>query len=163
VPEKGVDTLIEAFKKVKTGKSLAIVGDATHTEGYLARCKGLAKDDPRIIFTGPLYGTDKTEAYSNASLFVLPSTIEGMPVVLLEAMSFGLCPLVSDIEENLDVLEGCGYSFKTRDTGDLTRQIEKALAAKGTELLGQKGKALVEKGYQWPRIARQTLELYNAP
>jgi glycosyltransferase involved in cell wall biosynthesis len=162
VPEKGIHTLINAFKKVKTTQKLVIVGDASHTEHYLKQIKELAKDDKRIIFTGPLYGNDKIEAFSNCSFFVLPSTIEGMPIVLLEAMSFGKCPLVSNIKENIDVIKDNGFSFKVKDEKDLQKTLEYMFKnKKEVEKKGEVCKKIVEKEYNWDRIAKQTLKVYE--
>jgi len=163
VPEKEIHTLIKAFKKVKTSQKLVIAGDATHTTQYLKQIKDLAKNDKRIIFTGPLYGDDKTEAYSNCSFFVLPSTIEGMPLVLLEAMSFGKCTLVSNIEENLAVIKDNGYSFKVGDEKDLQKKLDYMLKHKSE--VNKKGalcKKLVKKDYDWNIIAKQTLDVYKS-
>lgn len=162
VPEKGVHTLIKAFKNTKTDQKLLIVGDAPHSEGYLKQLKALARDDDRIIFTGPLFKDDKAEAYSNCSFFVLPSTIEGMPLVLLEAMSFGKCPLVSDIRENRDVVKDHGFSFRVNDEQDLGRRLTFMLAH--PELLKERGtraKAAVKKAYDWDAVARRTLRSYE--
>ncbi len=162
VPEKGLHTLIDAFKKTKTDLKLVIAGDPTHTEEYFDELKKLAKRDRRIIFTGPLYGEWKYEAFSNARFFVLPSTIEGMPIVLLEAMSFGLCPLVSDIRENTDVIGNMGFSFRCKDTEDLRKKLEYMLA--NPELIRKKGKeckAMVEKNYRWDAVAKRTMEVYD--
>jgi len=162
VPEKEVHTLVQAFKKLKTNLKLVIAGDATHTEAYLEKVKALAKNNKNIIFTGPLYGNDKIEAFSNARLFVLPSTIEGMPIVLLEAMSFSLCPLVSNIEENLDVVKNNGFSFKVRDIIDLSKKLEYLI--NHPEITVAKGRAckkLVMKDYQWDAIAKKTLAVYK--
>lgn len=162
VPEKEVHTLVEAFKKINTNLKLVIAGDATHTEDYLNKVKKLAANDKRIIFTGALYNDDKVEAFSNARFFVLPSTIEGMPIVLLEAMSFGLCPLVSDIEENLDVVGELAVSFKVRDVNDLKKKLEYLI--NNPAVANKKGRQcneLVRKKYQWKNIARQTLKIYK--
>jgi glycosyltransferase involved in cell wall biosynthesis len=162
VPEKEVHTLIQAYKKLDTNIKLVIAGDATHTDEYLKEAKALAKENKNIIFTGPLYGKDKIEAFSNALFFVLPSTIEGMPIVLLEAMSFGLTPLVSDIKENLAVIEDVGFSFKVRDIKDLSKKLEYLIKNKSlVKNKGRSAKALVKKKYQWQRIAKQTLKLYK--
>ncbi|MGV8141090.1 MAG: glycosyltransferase family 4 protein [Candidatus Woesearchaeota archaeon] len=162
VPEKEVHTLIQAFKNVKTNKKLVIVGDATHTFEYQEKIREMAKTDKRIILAGPLYNVDKIEAFSNCEFFVLPSTIEGMPIVLLEAMSFGKCPLVSNIEENLDVIRDNGYAFRVRDVNDLTKQLEYMLKHK-TEVRkkGLKCKEYVKANYDWDTIAKQTLEVYK--
>lgn len=168
VPEKEVHTLIEAFKRINTNLKLVIAGDATHTEAYLERVKGLAKGDKRIIFTGPLYDDekskkyDKTEAFSNALFFVLPSTIEGMPIVLLEAMSFSLCPLVSNIKENLDVIKNASFSFKVRNINDLKSKMEFMINNKDkVKKQGKLCKNMVVKDYQWKNIAKKTLEVYK--
>jgi glycosyltransferase involved in cell wall biosynthesis len=163
VPEKGVHFLVEAFRKVDTDQKLVIVGDTTHTEKYLEELLELSKGDSRIIFTGPLYGNDKYEAFSNASLFVLPSTIEGMPIVLLEAMSFGLCPLVSDIRENMDVIEDrYGFSFRSRDVSDLKKQLESLMASPELrKKTGASARDMVMKRYRWEAVAEETFALYK--
>lgn len=163
VPEKEVHTLIRAFKRVKTNQKLVVAGGSTHTDAYLAKCKELAKDDPRIVFTGPLYGSEKAEAYSNCSFFVLPSTIEGMPIVLLEALSFAKCPLVSDIRENLEVVDDkTAFSFRVRDVNDLAKKLDFML--KNNAIVRKKGlagRAMVRKKYDWDCIAKQTLKVYE--
>jgi glycosyltransferase involved in cell wall biosynthesis len=162
VPEKGLHFLIDAYRQAKTDKQLVIAGDHTHTESYFKEVKELAKDDKNIIFTGPLYGDDKIEAFSNASFFVLPSTIEGMPIVLLESMSFGLCPLVSDIAENMDTMKGNGYSFKSKDTDDLKDKIIYMINhPKEIKERGIKAKAYVEKEFNWQAISKKQLEIYE--
>jgi glycosyltransferase involved in cell wall biosynthesis len=162
VPEKEVHTLIEAFKKLKTSLKLVIAGDAAHTEAYLEKVKKLAGNDERILFTGPLYGDEKIEAFSSARFFVLPSTIEGMPIVLLEAMSFGTCPLVSNIKENLDVTEGLGFSFNTKDQEDLRKKMDFMIRNPAQiKKQGQLCKKLVKKEYRWDTVAKKTLSAYK--
>ena len=104
VPEKGCHLLIEAFRKTNLSVRLLIAGDTTHTDDYLASLRRLADDDPRIVFTGALFGEEKDEAYSNAIGLVFPSLLEGMPIVLLEALTIGCPVLCSDIPENLEVI-----------------------------------------------------------
>jgi glycosyltransferase involved in cell wall biosynthesis len=162
VPEKGIHTLIKAYKNIDTDTKLIIAGDTTHTEGYLKEIQELAKDDKRVILTGPLYGEEKTQAFSNCLFFVLPSTIEGMPIVLLEAMSFGKCPLVSDIEENMDVIHDNGFSFKVGDETDLQKKIEYML--KHTDIVKRKGlecKVIVKDNYGWDAVAKKTYLVYR--
>lgn len=67
--------------------------------------KELAKGDDRILFTGFVQGAMLDELYSNAYIYTLPSDLEGMPLSLLEAMSYGNCCLVSDIPECAEVVE----------------------------------------------------------
>lgn len=162
VPEKGIHTLINSFKKVKTDVKLVIAGSPTHTQDYFQKIQNLANGDKRIIFTGPLYGKDKTEAFSNCLFFVLPSTIEGMPIVLLEAMSFAKCPLISNIEENVAVVGENGFHFKVNSENSLQKQLSFML--KHPKILKQKGqlcKKIVRSEYDWETISQSTKEVYE--
>ena len=105
VPEKGIRYLVEAFKNVKTDKKLVIAGGSSDTDSFMEELKDLAKGDDRILFTGFVQGTMLDELYSNAYIYTLPSDLEGMPLSLLEAMSYGNCCLVSDISECAEVVE----------------------------------------------------------
>ena len=105
VPEKGIRYLIEAFKNVKTDKKLVIAGGSSDTDSFMKELKALAKGDDRILFTGFVQGAMLGELYSNAYIYTLPSDLEGMPLSLLEAMSYGNCCLVSDIPECAEVVE----------------------------------------------------------
>ena len=114
VPEKGIRYLVEAFKEVKTDKKLVIAGGSSDTESFMKELKDTAKDDNRIIFTGFVQGQMLDELYSNAYIYTLPSDLEGMPLSLLEAMSYGNCCLVSDIPECAEVVEDKALIFKNR-------------------------------------------------
>ena len=105
VPEKGIRYLVEAFKNVKTDKKLVIAGGSSDTDSFMEELKDLAKGDDRILFTGFVQGAMLDELYSNTYIYTLPSDLEGMPLSLLEAMSYGNCCLVSDIPECAEVVE----------------------------------------------------------
>lgn len=161
VEEKGAHFLIEAFRKLKTDMQLVIAGDAAYAERYKAVLRGLAGDDPRIRFTGFVTGAPMEELFSNAFLFCLPSTLEGLPVALLEAMNYGNCCLASDIPENVEVLEDHGYLFRNRDPEDLRRALQalidtpEKIAAKRAD-----AKTHVERTYSWDRVANAMEALY---
>jgi len=161
VEEKGVHFLIEAFKKIQTDMQLVIAGDAAHSEKYKSALKSLAGDDPRIIFTGFLTGKPLEELFSNAYLFCLPSTIEGLPVALLEAMNYGNCCLASDIPENIEALESYGYTFRNRDADDL-HKVLKDLIENPDKVAEKKEPALayVRRTYSWDRVADQMEAMY---
>lgn len=112
VPEKGIRYLVEAFKNVKTDKKLVIAGGSSDTDSFMEELKELAKGDDRILFTGFVQGAMLDELYSNAYVYTLPSDLEGMPLSLLEAMSYGNCCLVSDIPECAEVVEDKALIFK---------------------------------------------------
>jgi glycosyltransferase involved in cell wall biosynthesis len=163
VPEKRFSDLIQAFSKIDTDMKLVIVGGSDNTTDCFKELNAYKKSlGNRLIFTGPLASNDLKLLYENSFCFVLPSENEGMPIVLLESMSFGKCPLVSDIEENLDVVKDNGYSFKVRSVADLRRQLEYMLKHKAeVRSKGQKCKDYVKKYYDWDKIAEQTLEVYR--
>ena len=124
VPEKGLKYLIEAFKKVKTDKKLVIAGGSSDTDEFANEIKAMAKGDDRIIFTGFVQGEELDELYSNAYVYTLPSDLEGMPLSLLEAMSYGNCCLVSDIDECASVVQDKALVFKKSDVDDLREKLQ---------------------------------------
>ena len=129
VPEKEIHTLIRAFRECGTDKKLVIAGGASgRGKAYLAELGRLAGDDDRIIFAGHVDTEALTELYSNAYVFVLASSLEGMSVALLEAMASGCCCLTSDIPENTDVTGDIGVSFRTGDAEDLKEKLEMLLS-----------------------------------
>lgn len=158
---KGAHFLIPAFRSIDTNMKLVIAGDAAYAERYKTQLRGLAGTDPRIIFPGYVTGQALEELYSNAYLFCLPSTSEGLPVALLEAMNYGNCCLASDIPENREVLENFGYTFENRSTESLHVVLENLLA--NPDRVEQKKAAArehVQKNYSWDRSADQMEQLY---
>ena len=161
VEEKGAHFLIEAFKSLKTEMQLVIAGDASHAERYKERLRGLAGNDPRIRFLGFVTGVPMEELFSNSYLFCLPSTLEGLPVALLEAMNFGSCCVASDIPENVEVLEDHGYLFRNRDPEDLRRVLFELIDDPGKVALKKEAaKQHVERTYSWDRVADEMEALY---
>lgn len=126
VPEKGIRYLVEAFKSVRADKKLVIAGGSSDTDSFAKELKDLAKDDGRIIFTDFVQGQLLDELYSNAYIYTLPSDLEGMPLSLLEAMSYGNCCLVSDIAECTEVVEDKAILFKKSDINDLREKLQAA-------------------------------------
>lgn len=162
VPEKGIRYLIEAFKNVKTEKKLVIAGGSSDTDSFMKELKELAKDDKRIIFTGFVQGQMLEELYSNAYIYTLPSDLEGMPLSLLEAMSYGNCCLVSDIQECTEVVEDKALIFKKSNVQDLQNKLQEACdrAEKVIELKQQAADYICKK-YNWDDVVEETLKLYK--
>lgn len=162
VPEKGEHYLIEAFQRVKTDKKLVIAGGASDTDGYMEKLKALAGKDERIIFTGFVQGQMLEELYSNAYVYVLPSDLEGMPLSLLEAMSYSNCCLTSDIAECAEVVEDKALVFRKADVEDLKLKLQ--YVCDNTEEV-QKLKDLATDyicgKYNWDDVVDRTLELYR--
>lgn len=160
VPEKGVHHLIEAYKKIDTDKKLVIAGGASHTNNYLEEIKKMAEDDDRIIMTGFVQGDELEELYSNCYIYCLPSEIEGMPLSLLEAMSYRCNCLVSNIEENTQICEYMGYTFKSGNVEDLKVNLEKLLNSNKLIEKDKISKYILEK-YNWENVVKDTKKLYE--
>jgi len=161
VAEKGPQFLIEAFKKIDTDMKLVVAGDAAHAEEFKASLQEMAGNDDRILFPGFVTGQVIEELFSNSYIFCLPSTLEGLPIALLEAMSYGSCCLSSDIPENLEAVEAYGYTFKNRDVMDLKKQLQ--FLIDNPEKVKEKKKPAREhvlNNYSWDTIADQMEGLY---
>lgn len=162
VPEKGLRYLIEAFKQVQTDKKLVIAGGSSDTQDFLDEIKELAKEDQRILFTGFVQGTILDELYSNAYIYTLPSDLEGMPLSLLEAMSYGNCCLTSDISECKEVVEDKAVVFQKSYVTDLKQKLQ-ALCESPEVVQKYKAEAadFICKKYNWDDVVTKTLELYS--
>jgi glycosyltransferase involved in cell wall biosynthesis len=162
VPEKGIHYLIEAFQRVNTGKRLVIAGGSSGTDDYIRQLKAQAQGDDRIVFTGFVQGQTLEALYSNAYIYVLPSDVEGMPLSLLEAMSYGNCCLVSSIPECTEVVENTAAVFETGNVDALRERLQ-ALCDDPGQVAHYRENAcdfICEK-YNWDDVARKTLELYD--
>lgn len=162
VPEKGLHYLIEAFGGIKTEKKLVIAGGASHSQEYTEQIREMAGRDERVLMTGFVQGRVLQELYSNAYLFVLPSDVEGMALSLLEAMSYGNCCLVSDIPENMEVVEDHAVYFRKSDTNDLKEKLEMLLKEEHrVESLKNTAADYICEKYHWDKVVKETLELYR--
>lgn len=121
-----------------------------------------AADDDRVIFTGFVQGRMLEELYSNAYVYTLPSDLEGMPLSLLEAMSYGNCCLVSDIPECTEVVEDKAVVFKKGDVADLQEKLQNVCEdeAMVREMKAKSADFICAK-YSWDDVVRRTLELYQ--
>lgn len=162
VPEKGGHYLCEAFKKLHTDKKLVIAGGSSDSQAYFDELKQLAAGDERILFTGFVDGQLREELYSNAYAFVLPSDLEGMPLSLLEAMSYGCCAVTSDIEECTAVAKEYGLTFKKGDVDDLRRVLQEICDyPQRVEQMKKQAADFICGRYNWNDIAARTIELYR--
>ena len=162
VPEKGLRYLVEAFKKVKTEKKLVIAGGVSDTDSFMEELKESALEDERILFTGFVQGQMLEELYSNAYCYVLPSDVEGMPLSLLEAMSYGNCCLTSDINECAEVVEDKAVLFEKGNVNDLQNKLqmlcddEQLVAA-----LKETAADYICNKYNWNSVVEKTLQAYK--
>lgn len=150
-PEKGFDTLIKGFRASShDGYKLVIAGGVEFESGYMEKLKKLADGD--VIFTGFVYGEKLSQLYTNAALYVLPSNNEGFPLVLLEAMSYHLDVLVTDIPATHLVRLNADDYFPCGDTAALAEKISRRLAA-------PKKRSYEMAAFNWDTTAAQTLEV----
>lgn len=162
VPEKGEHYLIEAFRNVRTEKKLVIAGGASDTDEYMEKLKSLAAGDNRIIFTGFVQGKMLQELYSNAYLYTLPSDLEGMPLSLLEAMSYGNCCLISDIPECADVVGHYAETFRKGDIADLQKKLQGFCDdERRVKMYKDQAADYICSRYHWNMAVEKTLELYR--
>ena len=162
VPEKGIAYLVDAFRQVKTDKKLVIAGGSSDTEAFAEALKKQAAGDERILFTGFVQGRKLEELYSNAYVYVLPSDLEGMPLSLLEAMSYGNCCVSSDIEECASVTEDHGFKFPKGSVNALAVLLQRLCDNPHIVAEYKKTSADYITGkYSWDDVVDRTLELYR--
>ena len=139
-----------------------IAGGSSDTDNFLRKLKNLADGDKRINFTGFVQGQVLEELYSNAYIYVLPSDLEGMPLSLLEALSYGNCCLVSDIPECAEVVEDKAELFAAGNVESLKEKLLMLCESEQT-VQGYKESAsnFVCEKYNWNDVVRRTLQLYG--
>lgn len=161
VPENNVHHLIKAFERVETCKKLVIVGDDPWEKNYILSLRSTR--DPRVIFTGGVYGDGYTQLQQNAYLFVLPDEVGGTHPALVEAMGFGNCVLVNDTPSNLEVIADAGFSYRGSEGDEnLVHQLrmlvdEPALVEKYRRRAWQRA----QEHYRWEDVVRQHELLYQ--
>ncbi|HFK4134508.1 glycosyltransferase family 4 protein [Klebsiella oxytoca] len=155
VEEKGLHDLIAAHKAANCSQPLVLIGDADHPDEYSERLKKQAAATPGVIMTGFISGDPLHTLFSQAGLFVLPSYHEGLPIALLEAMSWSLPVIVSDIPANLEIGLPAGDYFPAGDVAALAQKLQ---SWSGEETVDYS--QLMPK-YRWPDIAAKTAQVYQ--
>lgn len=162
VPEKGIHYLIEAYKSCNTDKKLVIAGGSSDADEYVKKLKAATKDYPEVIYTDFVEGRVLEELYSNAYIYVLPSDLEGMPLSLLEAMSYGNCCLTSDIPECASIVGEYGLIFHKGDVVDLTSKLQLLCDfSEKVEYYKEHSADFVCDNYSWDTVVEDTLKIYG--
>lgn len=163
VPEKGLHVLIDAFSKLNIEDwKLVIVGNADHADRYSRTLKGKAEENKQIVLTGFLNRQSLQKFYSHAGLFVIPSFYEGMPISLLEAMSFGLACIASDIPANKNIGLSEDNFFKAGDSSALAAKMKQFISRPSQGEDAKKQINLVAERYNWGKIAENTMRVYDS-
>jgi glycosyltransferase involved in cell wall biosynthesis len=162
VPEKRQLDLIDAFEASGLEDwHLVLVGGHNGATGYGARVVERAARVPNVILTGFRAGRDLHELYSHAGTFVLPSSHEGLPLVLLEALSYGLPVLASAIPAHLEVGLPSDDYFSPGDVDCLARKLRERAEAPANEEEVRRKRRWIATKYDWDAIAQQTLDVYR--
>lgn len=167
VPEKRVDLLVRAARLLPADVKVVIVGGSSFSEDYVAEITALASDDPRIVMPGFLYKAELAGLYTNAAAFVQPSDVEGLPLTLLEAVSYGAPVLASDIAPHREILAGCRCrAHRTFPQGDWA-----ALAHELVAMVDDRDQLRVEAAreaatlvapYSWAAAADALVDVYGS-
>ena len=158
VEEKGFHDLINAYKVANISDvSLVIAGTADQESAYSKKLRQMAVE-AGVVLPGFIYGEELQAVFENAALFVIPSYHEGLPIALLEALSYNLNVIASDIPANTEVPLPEESFFKTGDVAALTAKLKQF--AGSVEIRNYR--KIIEEYYNWDRIAEQTMEVYKS-
>jgi glycosyltransferase involved in cell wall biosynthesis len=161
VPENNIHTLIRAFEDSRTEMKLVIVGDDPWEKEYVRSLKSTR--DPRVVFTGGVYGNGYEQLQRNAYIFVLPDEVGGTHPALVEAMGYGNCVLVNDTPSNLEVIGGAGFSYRGAEgSRDLQGQLQMLLDS--PQLVQEYRDKAAERArtyYRWEDVVRAHIAFYH--
>lgn len=154
VPEKGFHDLLDAYEGLETPLKLVIAGEAQHEDRYSRELT--ARAGPRVIFTGALQQADLAALYRGAALFVHPSSHEGLPIAVLEAIAYGARVLISDIDPNRDIGLPEAVYFPVGDVEALRAKLAQPFSDYAVDADG------VARRFDWDQVAVQSAEVYRA-
>jgi glycosyltransferase involved in cell wall biosynthesis len=165
VPEKAPDLLIRAFRRLPGDLRLVIAGGSSFTDEFVAGLEREAANDPRVVLAGYVFGEELDERYTNAAAFVLPSFLEGLPLTLLEAASYGTPIVASDIPPHLEVVgaDAPGHRvFRSGDEEGLAEALRRAIAETRVEREGAATfRDEVLATYRWDTVTDMTEAVYR--
>ena len=168
VKAEGVHFLIEAFKqlentaKISNNFKLVIVGEGFGNDDYVKYLRTISEGRDNIIFAGSQKGEALEQLFSHAYLFVQASDSTKVSIALLEAMSCSATPLVADIKENKEIIEGGGFVFAPNSVTDLRDKLAFLLSrTQDVTRVGERVKKKMDEKYSWDSIVKRTLEIYK--
>jgi len=155
--EKGFDYLIKAFKKADLQDyKLVLVGDSDYPTSYSKRLKSFARENG-VVLTGYIKGDKLNQIFTFAKIFILSSFEEGLPISLLEAMSFNIDVLASDIPANLQVGLNKDDYFRVGDADDLAKNIVYKISLNKE----RDYREILIRKFNWDNIALETVNIYK--
>jgi glycosyltransferase involved in cell wall biosynthesis len=154
--------LIAAFAKLgQTGWKLALVGGADYRSGYARTVEAAARETPGVVMLGVQSGKSLAALYAGAGAFVLPSSHEGQPIAVLEALSYGCRVVLSDIAPHREIGASGARYFAPGDVPALADQLRATRQDDGEQRLNPAEQARIMRAHNWTRIAESTLEVYR--
>ncbi|RJO61508.1 glycosyltransferase [candidate division WS5 bacterium] len=161
-PEKAIEDLVTAYEQLGTDKwKLVLAGDADHEDSYSRKIKNRIQRIKNIILTGFITGKELQALFANAKLFVLPSKFEGLPHVLLEAVSFNIEVLASNIEANLQINLDKDSYFEQGNIEDLKQKVRFLLENETPNEVKLRRMEMIRKEYNWETISEKIYGLYE--
>jgi glycosyltransferase involved in cell wall biosynthesis len=162
VPENCAHHLVEAFAGLSTEMRCAIVGDAPYSEDYIGSLRAAA--DPRVLFTGYVFGEGYRELLSNAYCFVETSEVGGTHPALLEAMGAACCAVVNDTPENLETIGDAGFSYDgAMGPASLQAVLERLLKDRAlVRERAERGRERVRRHYSWDGVTDAYESMFRA-
>lgn len=162
IPVKCIDDIIAAYQQLNTDKFLVIAGESSHTDNYAIKVRSMAESNEKILFTGHQTPAQLAKLYSNAYLYINASSVEGLSIAVLEAMSYGCATLVSDIDGNLEAVGEAGLTFRQGDIGALRQKLDELLTVPpGIAINKQYGVERIRKYFNWDEIIETIEKLYK--
>jgi glycosyltransferase involved in cell wall biosynthesis len=154
VPENCAHHLVEAFKELDTDLKCVIVGDAAYAKDYITSLKASAEGDPRIVFTGYVFGKGYHELGSNAHIFVETSGVGGTHPALTEAMAFGNCVIVHNTSENLETIGDAGLAYEGKEGASVLKSILRDLLKnpETVKAYSRKAQERARRVYSWESV-----------
>jgi glycosyltransferase involved in cell wall biosynthesis len=153
--------LIAAYARLNAPSwRLALVGGADYSSGYANAVAAAARETPGVVMLGHQSGDALAELYSHAGVFVLPSSHEGQPIAVLEAASYGLALLLSDIPAHRELALPGARLIALGDVAGLAQQLETFFAAPVPERMAAAERDRLLAKHDWLNIAQQTLAVY---
>lgn len=160
IPDKGLQYLIPAFERLKTGKKLVLVGGSPNPSAFEVGLR--ATTDPRIVFPGFVYGPDMHALMKNCYAYVQPSDVEGLSPVILESSFLGAPVICSGIEQNRYIMQDDGIYFEPGDVDDLLAVLERAVA--DPQRLSEdaaRQRAQVAGRFSWDKVVDEHIDVFK--
>ena len=159
-PENNPSMVVKAFEQTSADKKLVMVGDAPYAAGYIREVR--QTQDPRILFTGAVYGRAYHELLSHCFAYVHATEVGGTHPALVEAMGRGCPVLFLNAPESAEVAGEVGLAYEA-EPGGLARAMEQvaAMPAGQRKNMGEAAMELAQRRYDWDAITGQYEQLFK--